>query len=63
MASHTSVLGYFLQAGLIVKLVMMILIAASLSSWTLILQRAWYFKQKKQTKLFTGTNGCLKQIK
>ena len=48
MGSHTSVLGYFLQAGFIVKLVMMILIAASLSSWTLILQRAWYFKQKKQ---------------
>lgn len=45
---HTSVLGYFLQAGFIVKLVMLMLTAASITSWTLILQRAWYFKQKKQ---------------
>ncbi|KTD20288.1 TolQ, involved in the tonB-independent uptake of proteins [Legionella lansingensis] len=48
MGSHASVLGYFLQAGLVVKTVMMILLAASIVSWTLILQRAWYFKQKKQ---------------
>src|SRR5687768_14140395 len=48
MVGHASVLGYFIQAGFIVKLVMIILIAASLASWTLILQRAWYFKQKKQ---------------
>jgi biopolymer transport protein TolQ len=48
MANHASVLGYFIQAGFVVKLVMMILLAASISSWTLILQRAWYFKQKQQ---------------
>ena len=48
MGSHASVLGYFLQAGFIVKMVMMLLIAASVVSWTLIIQRAWYFKQKKQ---------------
>lgn len=48
MGSHASVLGYFLQAGIIVKMVMMLLIAASVVSWTLIIQRAWYFKQKKQ---------------
>ena len=48
MGGHVSVLGYFMQAGFIVKLVMMILLAASVASWTLIIQRAWYFKEKKQ---------------
>lgn len=48
MGAHVSVLGYFLQAGVIVKMVMFILLAASVASWTLILQRAWYFKEKKQ---------------
>jgi len=48
MGSHISVLGYFMQAGFIVKLVMIILLAASVASWTLIFQRSWYFKQKKQ---------------
>jgi len=45
---HTSVLGYFLQAGMIVKAVMLILIIASITSWTLIVQRAWFFRQMKQ---------------
>lgn len=48
MGSHASVLGYFLQAGWVVKSVMLILLAASIVSWTLILQRAWFFKRKKQ---------------
>ena len=48
MGGHLSVLGYFFQAGLIVKLVMLILLFSSIASWTLILQRAWYFKLKKQ---------------
>jgi biopolymer transport protein TolQ len=48
MVNHASVLGYFLQAGFVVKSVMLLLIAASVVSWTLIFQRAWYFKQKKQ---------------
>ncbi len=48
MVNHASVLSYFMQAGLVVKTVMMILLAASVISWTLILQRAWYFKRKKQ---------------
>ena len=48
MGGHISVLGYFMQASFIVKLVMMILLAASIASWTLIIQRAWYFKLKKQ---------------
>ena len=48
MVNHASVLGYFVQAGFIVKSVMIILLIASVASWTLILQRAWYFKRKKQ---------------
>lgn len=47
MGSHANVLNYFMQAGFVVKLVMMLLLAASIFSWTLILQRAWFFKQKK----------------
>lgn len=48
MVNHMSILGYFFQAGIVVKLVMLILLAASIISWTLILQRAWYFKMKRQ---------------
>lgn len=48
MGGHTSILGYFMQAGLIVKSVMLILLITSIISWTLILQRAWYFKRKNQ---------------
>lgn len=48
MSGHASVLGYFIQAGLVVKSVMFILLIASVVSWTLILQRAWYFKCKKR---------------
>lgn len=47
MESHVSVLGYFIQAGFVVKSVMLLLLVASVFSWTLILQRAWYFKEKK----------------
>ncbi len=53
MGGHASVLGYFWQAGLVVKSVMLILLLASVTSWTLIFQRAWYFKlQKEQYKKF-----------
>lgn len=48
MASHIGFLSYFLQAGFVVKMVMLILIGASIASWTLIFQRSWYFKLKKQ---------------
>lgn len=48
MGSHTNVLGYFIQAGFVVKTVMFILLIASLISWTLIIQRAWYFSRKKR---------------
>ncbi len=43
---HTTVLSYFLEAGGVVKTVMFILLIASIISWTLILQRAWYFKKQ-----------------
>lgn len=53
MASHATMLGYFLQAGLVVKTVMIVLIVASISSWMLIFQRAWYFSyQKKRCERF-----------
>lgn len=48
MSAPTSVIGYFLQAGWVVKSVMLLLMAASISSWTLIFQRAMFFKTKNQ---------------
>ena len=45
---HQGILGYFWQAGMVVKVVMLILLVASVLSWTLIIQRAWYFKRKKE---------------
>lgn len=49
MNVDTSLLSYFMHAGLVVKLVMMILITASVFSWTYILQRAFYLKDLNQT--------------
>ncbi len=46
MITSTNLLTYFFQAGFVVKLVLLILLLASIFSWTLILQRAWYFKRK-----------------
>lgn len=52
--NHANVLGYFLHAGLVVKFVMLILLVTSIISWTLILQRAWYFNRKNgQCAAFT----------
>ena len=48
MANQTSFLDYFAGAGLVVKLVMLILLFASVASWTLIIQRAWFFKKNKK---------------
>ena len=48
MGSHASILNYFLQAGLVVKSVMLILLLASIVSWTLIIQRAWFFRRQKK---------------
>jgi biopolymer transport protein TolQ len=44
---HTSVLSYFVGAGFVVKSVMFILLMASIISWALIIQRAWFFKKKR----------------
>lgn len=48
MNNQTHVLMYFFQAGLVVKSVMILLFIASIVSWTLIFQRAWFFKKIKQ---------------
>lgn len=48
MGVQADIIGYFWQAGLIVKLVMLILLSASIVSWTFIIQRALYFKRKKK---------------
>ena len=48
MSAPTSIVGYFLQAGWVVKLVMMLLLCASIASWALIIQRFWFFKEKLQ---------------
>lgn len=48
MSNQANVLMYFMQAGLVVKSVMLILLCASVVSWTLIFQRAWYFNQKQK---------------
>jgi biopolymer transport protein TolQ len=48
VSGHISVLGYFIHAGFVVKSVMFILLAGSIASWTLIFERAWYFRAKRQ---------------
>jgi biopolymer transport protein TolQ len=40
----SSFLSYFMNAGLIVKLVLLLLVGASIASWTFIIQRAFYLK-------------------
>jgi biopolymer transport protein TolQ len=47
VGGHTSVIGYFMQAGWVVKSVMILLLMASVTSWALIIQRAWFFKRKE----------------
>ena len=49
MTYDTTLLGYFFQAGLIVKCVMLLLASASIFSWTYILQRRSYLKEINQT--------------
>ncbi|MCC5792534.1 MAG: protein TolQ [Legionellaceae bacterium] len=48
MSSQTHLLGYFFQAGPVVKSVMLLLLVASLSSWTLIFQRSWFLSAKQR---------------
>lgn len=44
MNYDASLLGYFIHASLVVKFVMLVLITASIFSWTYILQRGFYLK-------------------
>ncbi|MDP3558994.1 MAG: protein TolQ [Legionellaceae bacterium] len=48
MGSHVGLFSYFLQAGWVVKSVMFLLLACSVWSWTLIIQRYWFFNKKSQ---------------
>jgi len=49
----SSLWTYFMNAGIVVKLVMLILIGASIASWTYILQRSLYIKEvRNSTKQF-----------
>ncbi len=47
MIADHSLLSFFTHAGMVVKIVMLILLAASLASWTFIIQRALYLKDAK----------------
>lgn len=44
MNYDASLLGYFIHASVVVKMVMLILISASVFSWTYIMQRGFYLK-------------------
>ena len=48
MTADTSILGFMLSAGLVVKIVMLILILASVFSWMMIIQRYWLFRRIKK---------------
>lgn len=53
MNIDSSLWTYFMNAGIVVKLVMLILIGASIASWTYILQRSLYIKEvRNSTKQF-----------
>lgn len=45
MNFDASLIGYFVQAGLVVKAVMLLLLCASVFSWAYILQRTFYLKE------------------
>ncbi len=46
--SEPSLWSFIINAGFIVKLVMIILFCASIASWTIIIQRSWLFKTCRQ---------------
>lgn len=48
MSQHANILAYFFHAGIVVKAVMLILLFASIWSWTLIIQRFWFYNRLKQ---------------
>lgn len=47
MAADQSFFQYFFDASIVVKTVMFLLLLASLASWTIIIQRGWFFKRIK----------------
>lgn len=47
MNLDSSFLTYFMNAGLVVKLVLLLLVCASIMSWTYILQRGFFLKQTR----------------
>ena len=49
MSFDSTLLAYFFNAGLVVKCVLLILMSASILSWTYIFQRASYLKQMNRT--------------
>lgn len=48
MTGEVNILGYFLQASMVVKMVMLILLAASATTWILMFQRAVFFREQKK---------------
>lgn len=49
MVTHNTIVDYFIYAGPVVKCVMLLLMTASIYSWTLIIQRIWFFKSTNQS--------------
>ncbi len=45
MTTNPTVLSYILQAGIVVKIVMLLLLLASVCSWAFIIQRVAFFRQ------------------
>src|SRR3989338_8365072 len=65
MSPDASLLTYFFNAGIIVKLVMLLLLFVSLASWTIIFQRIFFFRKLQQITrdfedVFWGTNDLTK---
>jgi biopolymer transport protein TolQ len=61
----SSVLSYFLNAGFVVKVVMLLLLIASLTSWTIIFQRFFFFRKLRRItrdfeKVFWQSNDLTK---
>lgn len=56
MNIDSSLWAYFINAGIVVKLVLLVLVGASIASWTYILQRSLYIKEVRNlTKQFENT--------
>lgn len=48
MATDTSIWSFIINAGWVVKIVMLILLSASIASWTVIIQRSLLFRQSRK---------------